>query len=162
MLPCVICDALNCSHIDLPDEMFEEQLLMKIKKSDGYYPCDRSNTPTECDAFDWTVAINKALNIRGHAVDWSKILVGVPLLDIDLSDDEIDDYIKGLWPGGNIDGFDDDPTQPGVSTGPTSLPVSEPIEVIRKRDGLCIQCGDRGEFVGGGCMCKNGHGKIFG
>lgn len=36
------------------------------------------------------------------------------------------------------------------------------LRAARKRDGLCVECGDRGEFRGMACFCTKGHGKIFG
>jgi hypothetical protein len=38
---------------------------------------------------------------------------------------------------------------------------TEDVKAQRKKDGLCIECGDRGEFVNMLCMCTKGHGKIF-
>jgi hypothetical protein len=40
--------------------------------------------------------------------------------------------------------------------------VKEDKSVEWKKEGLCIKCGDKGEFRGLACMCRNGHGKIFG
>lgn len=33
---------------------------------------------------------------------------------------------------------------------------------IWKSAGLCVDCGDKGEFRGLACVCRNGHGIIFG
>lgn len=40
---------------------------------------------------------------------------------------------------------------------------SEPVDIKaqRKKDGVCVECGDRGTFVNLQCICNNGHGKIF-
>lgn len=35
------------------------------------------------------------------------------------------------------------------------------IKAQRKKDGVCVECGDRGESRGCVWFCKNGHGKIF-
>lgn len=35
------------------------------------------------------------------------------------------------------------------------------IKAQRKKDGVCVECGDRGSFVNLACICNNGHGKIF-
>lgn len=174
MLPCVICDAMNCSHLDLPDEMFEDQLHLKAKnillgsaKAAKIDFREESFLDMTNDLAAWFVNVNIE-KCWAPGIDWFKALkdwgsrasAGAPLLDLDLTDEEIDEYLKSFKTA--YDEFGDEPTHPGMSTGPTSLPGSEPIEVTRKRDGLCIQCGDRGTFVGGACMCQNGHGKIFG
>jgi hypothetical protein len=36
------------------------------------------------------------------------------------------------------------------------------IQDQRRKDGVCLICGDAGEFKGLGCVCRNGHGRIFG
>lgn len=37
----------------------------------------------------------------------------------------------------------------------------EEIRAKRKKDGVCIECGDRGTFINLECRCTKGHGKIF-
>jgi hypothetical protein len=40
---------------------------------------------------------------------------------------------------------------------------TDEIRAERKKNGLCLTCGDRGRFTPNGpCVCNNGHGRIFG
>lgn len=36
------------------------------------------------------------------------------------------------------------------------------LRAHRKKEGLCLECGDAGEMINLACMCRNGHGKVWG
>lgn len=55
-----------------------------------------------------------------------------------------------------------DAFRPSVITASAYSQPDVAVEAQRKRDGLCLKCGDRGEFIQGACVCRNGHGVMFG
>lgn len=95
-------------------------------------------------------------------------LVGVGVSNIDLGDlteEEIDEYIKQIKDqyNGDVVGYSSVTRSTDTTAPPVTLvPTQEELRTQRKRDGLCLDCGDRGEFINGACVCRNGHGKIFG
>lgn len=131
---CVCCQ-LDCSCQDLPDEMFED-FLHRLSRN---WPVIKSMPMFP------SILAEDLVDVQVMASSYE-----IPLLDIDLDWDP-DEVTQPMFELDTDEGFFSEAER-----------LNKEISEKWKKDGLCLVCGDRGEFISGACFCRNGHGKIFG
>lgn len=166
---CVCCQ-LDCRCQDLSEEMFEDMLNKKIiatidlRRESCYLPfhgkIDMSNLDKRRGIpIRYSEEVIRKDPYGKIMSDWNSSSTNMHQINVDLTEEELDkmlDEMKVTWNGILQD------------MKRSSQDREEPTQKIetdrqaRKRLGLCVECGDKGEFIAGGCMCRNGHGKIFG